>query len=90
MTRFDAFFLQTWFVKTRRNASYVQSIGRLRHFINESDLNLIYKSIIIPHFDYGDMVWQSATKSSLSLLQKLQNRAGRLIMKVNPYSHTSN
>ena len=36
------------------------------------------------------MVGQSATKSSLSLLQKLQNRAGRVIMKVNPYSHTSN
>ena len=65
-------------------------LGRLRHIINESDLNLIYKSIIIPHFDYGDMVWQSATKSSLSLLQKLQNWAGRVIMKVNPYSHTSN
>ena len=65
-------------------------LGRLRHYINESDLNLIFKTIILPHFDYGDIVWHSASKTSLLPLQKLQNRAGRVIMKVNPYSHTSN
>ena len=65
-------------------------LGRLRHVINESSLNTIYKTVILPHFDYGDVVWQSASKSSLFSLQKLQNRAGRIIMKVNPFSHVSN
>ena len=65
-------------------------LGRLRHIVNETSLNLIYKSVILPHFDYGDIVWQSAPKSFLSPLQKLQNRAGRIIMKINPFSHISN
>ena len=65
-------------------------LGRLRHVINESSLNMIYKTVILPHFDYGDVVWQSASKSSLFSLQKLQNRAGRIIMKVNPFPHVSN
>ena len=68
-------------------------LGRLRHVINESSLNTIYKTVMVPHFDYGDVVWQSASKtckSSLFSLQKLQNRAGRIIMKVNPFSHVSN
>ena len=67
----------------------VSFLGRLRYTINESNLNIIYKSVILPHFDYGDLVWQSASKSSLLLLQKLQNRAGRIIMRINPYSHIS-
>ena len=62
----------------------------MRHVINDSNLNIIYKSVILPHFDYGDVVWRSASKTSLLLLQKLQNRAGRIIMKTNPYSHVSN
>ena len=57
-------------------------IGRLRHVINESSLNTIYTNFILPQVDYGD-VWQSTSKSSLFSLQKLQNRAGRIIRKVN-------
>ena len=64
-------------------------LGRLRYFVNESILKLIYSSIILPHFDYADVVWQSASKKYLELLQKLQNRAGRVILKISPYSHTS-
>ena len=64
-------------------------LGRLRYFVSESILKIIYSSIILPHFDYADVVWQSASKKYLELLQKLQNRAGRVILKINPYSHTS-
>ena len=54
-----------------------------------SESKLIYNSIILPHFDYGDVIWQSASKNCLTQLQKIQNRAGRIILKINPYSHTS-
>ena len=33
-------------------------LGRLRHVINESSLNTIHKTVILSHFDYGDVVWQ--------------------------------
>ena len=76
--------------QTRNELSkMVNYLGRLRQFVNMSELKLIYKSIILPHFDYGDVVWQSASSKSLTQLQKIQNRAGRIILKVNPYSHTS-
>ena len=32
-------------------------LRRLRYFINESNLKLIYTSVIMPHFDYADTVW---------------------------------
>ena len=67
----------------------VSYLCRLWQFVNMSELKLIYNSIILPHFDYGDVVWQSACSNSLIQLQKIQNRAGRIILKVNPYSHTS-
>ena len=67
----------------------ISFLGRLRYFVNESILKLIYSSVILPHFDYADIIWQSASKKYLDLLQKLQNRAGRIILRIDPYSHTS-
>ena len=67
----------------------VSYVSRLRQFVNMSELKLIYKSIVLPHFDYGDVVWQSASNNCLFQLQKIQNRAGRIILNVNPYSHNS-
>ena len=68
----------------------VSFLGRLRHTLNESYLNLIYQSVILPNFDYADIIWQSSSQFYLDQLQKLQNRAGRIILKVNPQNYTSN
>ena len=73
-------------IKLGKMVSYM---SRLRQFVNMSELKLIYNSIVLPHFDYGDIVWQSANNNCVAQLQKIQNRAGRIILKVNPYSHTS-
>ena len=64
-------------------------LGRLRRSLSESVLNMIYKSIILPYFDYGDIVYNSAFKKDTDRLQKLQNRAGRIILKVKPECHVS-
>lgn len=67
----------------------VSFLGRLKYLLSESYLNLIYQSVILPHFDYADIIWQSSPQTYLDQLQKLQNRAGRIILKINPSSHTS-
>ena len=72
--------------KTGKMISY---LGRLKHVVNASTLKTVYNTAILPHFDYADIVWQSATKSSLIRIQKLQNRAARIILKVKPYEHKS-
>ncbi len=35
----------------------IKFISRLRHFIPEKTLNLIFKSLVFPIFDYCDIVW---------------------------------
>ena len=67
----------------------VSYMSRLRQFVNMSELKLILQIYCTTHFDYGDVVWQSASNNCLFPLQKIQNRAGRIILNVNPYSHTS-
>lgn len=67
----------------------ISFLGRLSSFVNESGLKLLYNSVIIPYFDYGDVLWHSAAKTQLDILQKLQNRAGRIILKVKSSEHKS-
>ena len=64
-------------------------LGRLRHSLNESVVNSIYKALIIPYFDYGDAIYGSACKTYIEKLQKVQNRAARIILKVKKESHVS-
>ena len=67
----------------------ISFLGRLSSFVNESGLKLLYNSVIMPHIDYADVIWSSAAKTHLEMLQKLQNRAGRIILKVKPSEHKS-
>lgn len=64
-------------------------LGRLRRFLSESVLKLIYSSLILPYFDYGDVIYSAAFRKYTDRLQKLQNRAGRIILKIKPESHVS-
>ena len=68
----------------------VKFLGRLRHYLNETSLTLIYRSIILPLFDYADVVYDSCNNRYSNQLQKLQNRAGRIILRISPYKHVSN
>lgn len=68
----------------------VNYLARLRHCLPQTQLKLVYNSIILPLFDYADIVYDSASKKHVDRLQKLQNRAGRIILSVNPYDHISN
>ena len=56
-------------------------LKRLRPFINQSTAVDIYKSLIEPHFDYCSGVWYGTSKTMCDRLQKLQNRAARVITK---------
>ena len=63
-----------------RISKLVNFLGRLRVFINECNLKLIYRTIILPLFDYADVVFNSSPQKYTDQLQKLQNRAGRIII----------
>ena len=55
----------------------------VRPFVNQETLLLIYNALIQPLFDYCDIVWDSLSVGLATRLQKLQNRAGRIILRAN-------
>ena len=73
----------------KRVGKILNYMCRLKYFISASNLKTIYNTIVLPYFDYADVVWHSANKCLLEQLQKLQNRAARIILNVNPYDHKS-
>ena len=54
-------------------------ISAIRYSVPYETLLSIYKSLVQPHLDYCSSVWGSCSKSLFQKLQKLQNRAARVI-----------
>ena len=55
-------------------------LRRVKNVLPQNTLNLLYKTLILPHFDYCDAVWGNSSKTLLDKLEKLQNSAGRIIL----------
>ena len=51
-------------------------IRRMKAFVPQMTLISVYNAIILPHFDYCSLVWDTCSNY---LLEKLQNRAARVI-----------
>ena len=61
-------------------SSGIGAIKKLKEFVDRDTLVLVYNALIQPHFDYCWEVWDELDKGLIERLQKLQNRAARLIM----------
>ena len=64
---------------TKRIASGIGTIKQLRPFVSLETLHVIYQALIQPHFDYCNVVWGNCGKTLSNKLQKLQNRAMRVL-----------
>ena len=49
---------------------------------NQETLKTIYYSLVQPYFDYCNVVWGDCSKTRAYKLRKLQNRAARIITRV--------
>jgi hypothetical protein len=56
-------------------------IRRLRDIVDYNTLITVYKSLIQPHFDYCSQVWGCLGKVLSDKVQRLQNRAFRIITR---------
>ena len=65
-------------------------LGKVRKFLNEDVALKIYKSMILPYFDYGDVVYNSANNEGLDKLQRLQNRCLKIFKRLNVRHNTKN
>ena len=67
-------------------SSGIGALKRLRLFISEDPAILLYQALIEPHFDYCYPVWDGLSDELADKLQKLQNRATRVITKSDYHS----
>ena len=54
-------------------------LRKIRRYISEETALLIYKTMIRPHFDYGDYIIDSGIQSKIEKMERIQDRIIRTI-----------
>ena len=49
-------------------------LSKLKKYLNNNVALLIYKSMLLPYFDYADVIYHRSNSGDLDKLQRLQNR----------------
>ena len=64
-------------------------LKRIRPFVGLEHLINVYRAIVEPYFTYCCIVWDSIGKTLVDSLQKLQNRAARVITDASYSKHSA-
>ena len=64
---------------SKRVSSAIGELKQMRSLVPFDTALTIYNSLIQPMFDYCDVVWDNLSITATQRLQKLQNRAARVI-----------
>lgn len=67
----------------KKVAKKINVLFRLNHTVSNYTKSIIYKTIVAPHFEYCGTIMVNYSQNRLDVLQKLQNRAMRVILEVN-------
>ena len=67
------------YIKSKTFAK-IRLLGKLSYILDRNTLLLLYKTLILPIFDYGDIVYAGINKQDSDTLQKPQNVACRAIL----------
>ena len=65
--------------KVEKLTKKIGALKRIRLLISAPTLHLTYQALVKPPFDYCDIVWGNCGKTLRDKLQKLQNRAARVL-----------
>ena len=65
----------------KKIAAGIGVIKRSRSFVLFDTLQHMYSSLVQPHFDYCSEIWGCCNKALSTKLQKLQNRAARILLR---------
>ena len=68
---------------------HLRNIGRIRKFIDENTTKILVHAFILSHLDYCNSLLFGIPDSTLARLQKIQNRAARLVTlrKISDHAH---
>ena len=73
-------------IRTVSHKIYV--LSRVRKFLTTRSALLVYKSMVLPYFDYADIAYEKAPGADLEKIQRLQNRALKVCLKVGRFEET--
>ena len=73
-------------IRTVSHKIYV--LSRVRKFLTTRSALVVYKSMIVPYFDYADIAYEKATGAELEKVQRLQNRALKVCLDVGRFEET--
>ena len=62
-------------------APKIHSFSKMRYCMSEKTANYIYKATILPIIDYNDIIYTYMTKQQEAKLQRIQNRALRIVYR---------
>ena len=56
-------------------------------YLNKHNFNLLYKSLVRLHLEYGNVVWSPFLKNDITLIINVQRRATRYVPDINKLEH---
>ncbi len=62
-------------------------LGRTRKFVTKESSLLLYKTLLLPVLDYGDVLYGTASIASLAKVQRIQNSACRIVLFADKRTH---
>ena len=67
-------------VMHKKASKKLGALRKTREFVDQSTALMLYKSLVLPHFDYCDTVYMTTNAIHLNKLQLIQNSACRTIL----------
>ena len=58
-------------------------IRRTFVFLDKHNFNLLYKSLVRPHIEYGNIVWSPFWKPDINIIENVQRKATLFIPEIN-------
>ena len=66
---------------SKKIASAIGALKRIRSYVTTDTAIQVYRALIQPYFDYCCSVWDGLNQTLNCKIQKLQNRAARIVMR---------
>ena len=73
----------------RKTCSKLGAVKKARNCLNQGMSLKLYRSLVLPHLHYGDLIYMCSTKERLHKLQLIQNIACRIILWVSKDKHVN-
>ena len=72
---------------TGKTFAKIKLLGRLKYTLDHDTLLMLYKSLILPIFDFADVIYHGLNQAEAEELQQLQNTACRSILHTDMYAY---